>query len=170
MTGHFLPEDHDAYVSQCIRQHQQHLDESLIGFVPDTSAFTKPENPIDLLIAGLPPVDVIVNVPAQQAHELWKPQTADDVLRNIMDAKRQCEEASCRPALPTMLDQLYKKWSLIARKSEVDALLNAPRKLKKQWNRNDEFVSIRSEKGRRQAREAKRQAMQARRDSTRSVT
>ena len=47
----------------------------------------------------------------------------------------------------------------------VDGWLNAPRKAKKKWNRDGSFVSIRSRKGRRQARDIAREQRKLKRIS-----
>jgi hypothetical protein len=78
--------------------------------------------------------------------ELWKPKSGKDVIGDIFRAARQWE--SPYVAAATSWNQVHARIT----RNEAEYLLNAPRKLKKERNKNGTFVSVRSKRGRQKAR------------------
>lgn len=91
-------------------------------------------------------------LPVQAEDERWKPKPAKQVLLDIVSARNAIEAGAGRAPVLTTLD----RWRMYAESKWLSEQLDAPRKLKKEWNRAGTAIGPRSARGKKAARDAAR--------------
>lgn len=130
---------------EVLKQVRDHIDSSIIGRVPHI---------VDM-DAGLC-AEVMESLEIPATDDRWKPQSATQIIQNMIEAYKKAFNVQAQPQQMPNVQAPPRSDNLVPR-GWFDEFINAPRKKKKHYNVHGIFVSARSRKGRRQARDCARE-------------